>query len=59
MTEEELRKKLFDLMFWYQTFPPNERPEHETEYLEKKAIIRKELAKIKIAKLEEEKGRQR
>lgn len=54
MTEEEAKKALFQVHYEYMMHPPKERLELYDEYQEKRNKIKRELAKLYLAKKEEE-----
>lgn len=54
MTEEELKKALFDIRLEYMMHTPKEKEVLYEEYAKKLEFIRKELIKVKMEKREKE-----
>jgi len=54
MTEEEIRKQLFDLHLQYMKYTPKQKEELYDEHIKKLKAIRKQLALLKTDKKENE-----
>lgn len=54
MTEEELKKALFDIRLEYMMHTPKEKEELYEEYIQKLKQVKKELARLMIERREKE-----
>ena len=52
MTEEEAKKALFDLHFEYMMHTPKEREKLYEEYIKKRGVIKKQLARLMMERRE-------
>ena len=52
MTEEEAKKELFELHYWYMSHTPKERGKLYDDYIQKRKTIRKALSDYIISKNE-------
>ena len=52
MNEEEAKKKLFKLHYWYMSHTPKEREKIYDEYIQKRETIRKALSDYMISESE-------
>ena len=54
MTEEEIRKQLFDLHLQYMKYTPKQKEQFQGEYVQKLKEVRRQLALLKTEKKENE-----